>query len=153
MKHIIFILISFALFACKKEEQPATLTENLAKNDWRKTSVLVSVDSIAPDTIPTVDILSPKPDCAKDNIWHFDAATKTFTLSEGPSKCNISDPDIKDQGTITEQNNGAQLKVAGSGTNEIWEIESFTASAFHVSYFARKPDNKLAKFRVTFSKI
>jgi hypothetical protein len=149
MKHLIFILITVALFACKKEEQP-TLTDELAKSDWRKTQVLVSADSIV-DTIPTIEIVVP--DCKKDNIWRFNATNNTFILDEGATKCDAADPQIKDQGTITEQNNGAQLKVAGSGTNEIWEIESFTAFSFHVSYFARKPDNKLAKFRVTFSKI
>lgn len=149
MKHIIFILIAFALFACKKEEQP-TITDELAKNDWRKTQVLVSADSIV-DTIPTIEVVVP--DCKKDNIWRFNATSNTFILDEGATKCDAADPQIKDQGTITEQNNGTQLKVAGSGTNEIWEIESFTAFTFHVSYFARKPDNKLAKFRVTFSKI
>ena len=149
MKHIFFILIAFALFACKKEEQP-TLTDELAKSDWRKTQVLVSADSIV-DTIPTIEVVVP--DCKKDNIWRFNATNNTFILDEGATKCDAADPQIKDQGTITEQNNGAQLKVAGSGTNEIWEIESFTAFTFHVSYFARKPDNTLAKFRVTFSKI
>lgn len=151
MKSIIFILAALALFACTKEKQP-TLTEELAKNDWRKTSILYSADSVAPDTVPTIAIIPA--DCKKDNIWHFDASNNTFQLLEGATKCNVSDPDIKDQGTITEQKNGAELRVAGTGTNEIWEIESRSATAFNVSYFARNQQtNKMAKFRVTFSKI
>lgn len=147
----IILLFACALFACEKETQP-TLTEDLAKNDWSKTSILMSVDSIL-DTVPTIDLFATLSPCKKDNVWHFDATNNTFTLDEGATKCDAADPQTKDQGTITEQNNGSQLKVAGTTTNEIWEIESRTASVFHVSYFARNASNKLAKFRVTFSKI
>lgn len=144
------LAVVLMVFACTKESP--SLIDELAKNNWRKTSILVSTDSIV-DTIPVVDILTPKPDCAKDNIWKFNAATKTFELSEGPTKCNVSDPDIKDQGTIEEQNGGELMRVAGTGTNEIWEIESRTTEAFRVSYFARTAANKQAKFRVVFEKI
>ena len=112
----------------------------------------MSVDSIV-DTVPTIDLFATLPTCKKDNVWHFDATNNTFTLDEGATKCDVADPQTKDQGTITEQNNGSQLRVAGTSTNEIWEIGSRTASVFNVSYFARNPSNKLVKFRVTFSKI
>jgi len=148
---IIFFATCF-MFACKKEKQ-LSLTESLAQNDWKKTSILISSDSVAPDTIPTIDILTSRPNCAKDNVWHFDANTNTFSLSEGAEKCTVSDPDIKDQGVIEELSNGSQLRVAGTGTNEIWEIESRSSSSFRVSYFARNGANQTAKFRVTFTKI
>ncbi len=150
-KAIAVIAVALMVFACTKETTPSLIDE-LAKSNWRKTSILVSTDSVV-DTIPVVDILTPKPDCAKDNIWKFNAVTKTFQLDEGPTKCNVSDPDIKDQGTIEEQNGGELLRVAGTGTNEIWEIESRTTEAFRVSYFARTAANKQAKFRVVFEKI
>lgn len=151
MKKLIFVLTVGALFACKKEETN-TLTEELAKNSWQKTSILISADSIAPDTIPTIDVLSAKPTCAKDNIWSFNAESNTFTLDEGAEKCNPAEPQIKDQGIIEEQNNGTSLKVEGGGTNEIWEIESRSASSFRVSYFGRNA-GKMTKFRVTFTRI
>lgn len=146
----LLIGIAIAMVACKKEENP-TLTEELAKSSWRKTSILISADSIAPDTIPNIDILSAKPDCAKDNIWQFNAENNTFQLLEG-EKCNIADPDIKASGIIEEGNNGNSLRVDGGGINEIWEIESVSSSSFRVSYFARN-DGKLTKFRVVFTKI
>ena len=60
-------------------------------------------------------------------------------------------PDIS--GVITELNNGNSLRVAGTTTNEIWEIESRSASSFRVSYFAKNSDNVTVKFRVTFTTI
>ncbi len=147
---IIITLTVVAFFACKKED-PTTLTQELAKNEWQKTSILVSTDSIAPDTIPTIAVIPA--DCKKDNIWRFDATANTFQLLEGATKCNISDPDIKDEGTIEEQDNGSKLKVDDGGTAEIWEIESRSASSFRVSYFGRNSSNKLVKFRVVFTKI
>ncbi|MBK9330786.1 MAG: hypothetical protein IPM95_16130 [Sphingobacteriales bacterium] len=145
------LAIVLMVFACTKESTPSLIDE-LAKSNWRKASILVSTDSVI-DTIPVVDILTSKPDCAKDNIWKFNAVTNTFQLDEGPTKCNVLDPDIKDQGIIEEQNGGELLRVAGTGTNEIWEIESRTTEAFRVSYFARTAANKQAKFRVVFEKI
>lgn len=147
---LIVILCIFVAFGCKKEDQP-TLTENLSKSSWRKTQILISADSVAPDTIPNIEVLSGA--CKADNIWSFDASNNTFTLDEGATKCNPSDAQTKDHGIIQEQENGKKLLVDGDGTNEIWEIESFSAAAFRVSYFGRNSSNQLVKFRVTFSKI
>ena len=150
------ILIAFAvmsMMACKKNETTSFLDEIDGKQ-FKKTSILTSTDSItssAVDTIPTV-VVSPS-DCKKDNVWSFNKTAKTFTLDEGASKCDVADPQIKDQGVITEQNNGNSLKVAGTTTNEIWEIESRSSSSFRVSYFAKNSDNVTVKFRVTFTKI
>ena len=152
MKNLCLMVLSIlALFACKKEEtKKSVLIEELAKSEWRKTSILVSADSIAPDTIPNI-IIASEP-CKVDNIWKFDANNNTFTLDEGASKCGVTDPQIKDQGAITDLNNGSQLKVAGTGTNEIWNIESLAANSFRVSYFGRVASQS-RKFRVTFTKI
>jgi hypothetical protein len=146
---VLFLFALIITFACTKEEE-ASLTERLAENDWRKMQILISADSIL-DTIPTLEVIND--DCKKDNFWRFSAVSNTFQLLEGPTKCSPSDPDIKDQGVIEELNNGTQLRVSGGGTEEIWEIESLSASSFRVSYFARTGANKLAKFRVRFDKI
>lgn len=149
VKSCLSIIVLLGLFSCGKEKQ-LTLIERLAKNDWRKMQILISTDSIV-DTIPTVEIIND--DCKKDNFWKFSAATNTFQLLEGATKCNPGDPDIKDQGSIEELNNGSQLRVSGGSTEEIWEIESFSSGSFRVSYFARTGGNKLAKFRVRFDRI
>jgi hypothetical protein len=152
MKNFSLILLSIlTLFACKKEEtKKSVLIEELAKSEWRKTSILVSADSVAPDTIPTISLASLS--CNADNVWHFNATTNTFILDEGATKCDGANPQIKDQGVITDLNDGSQLRVEGSGTNEIWNIESRSASSFRVSYFARV-SSQTRKFRVTFTKI
>ena len=141
-----------ALVACKKEEtKKSVLIEDLAKSEWRKTSILYSADSVAPDTMPTISpaVLV----CKADNIWHFNATTNTFVLDEGATKCDVSDPQIKEEGSIEDiNNNGSQLRVVGGTTNEIWEIESHTASSFRVSYFG-KLGTQTRKFRVTFTKL
>ena len=92
--YFITILCLLVSFACTKEKQ-ATLTEELAKSKWQKTSVLISADSVAPDTIPVIDVLSARPDCAKDNVWSFNAESNTFVLDEGADKCNVSDPQFR----------------------------------------------------------
>ncbi len=150
------ILIAFAIIgmmACKKNETASFLDEIDGKQ-FKKTSILTSIDSItsnANDTIPVV-VVTPS-DCKKDNIWSFNKTAKSFTLDEGLTKCDVADPQIKDQGVITELNNGNSLRVAGTTTNEIWEIESRSASSFRVSYFAKNSDNVTVKFRVTFTTI
>lgn len=153
MKNWSIILLSIlTLIACKKEEtKKSVLIEELAKSEWQKTSILVSADSVAPDTIPTISLASLS--CNADNVWHFNATNNTFILDEGATKCDAANPQIKDQGSITDLNDGSQLKVDGSGTNEIWNIESRTASSFRVSYFARIGANQTRKFRVVFTKI
>lgn len=70
------------------------LTKELAKVAGKKTQILISADSIL-DTIPTIEVISPS--CKSDNIWSFDANNNTFTPDEGASKCDVSDPQIKDQ--------------------------------------------------------
>ena len=152
MKNFSLILLCILiLFACKKEEdKKSVLIEELAKSEWRKTSILHSADSLAPDTIPT--IASIILDCKADNIWHFNKETNTFILDEGATKCDASDPQIKEEGSIEDLNNGSQLRVVGGTTNEIWEIESRSATSFRVSYFG-KLGTQTRKFRVTFTKI
>ena len=152
MKTTYFLILSlFAFFSCKKEEdKKSVLIEELSKSEWRKSSILYSADSVAPDTIPTISpaVLL----CQADNIWHFNASTNTFVLDEGPTKCNAANPQIKDEGAIEDLGNGTRLRVEGGGTNEIWEIESRTSSSFRVSYFG-KVGSQTRKLRVTFSKI
>ena len=154
MKNYFILLLSIvAFFACTKKDE-TSLIETLSKNNWKKTSILISVDSTTAnpsDTIPNI-LVTPS-DCAKDNEWIFIASNNTFKLDEGATKCNSGDPQIKDEGILEELNNGNSLRVDGNGTNEIWEIESRSASSFRVSYFAKNASNKTVKFRVTFSKI
>jgi len=153
-----FILITIAIIsmmACKKEET-ATLTflDEIDGKQFSKTEILISVDSTTnnpADTVP--NILSVLDDCKKDNIWSFNKTAKTFKLDEGLTKCNISDPQVKEQGVIELIDNGTSLRVAGTGTNEIWNIESRTANSFRASYFAKKIANETVKFRVTFTKL
>jgi hypothetical protein len=145
----VFILLTLMAFACKKEDT-SSLTKELAKSRWQKTQILISADSIL-DTIPTIEVVSPT--CKSDNIWSFDANNNTFTLDEGASKCDVSDPQIKDQGIIEEQNNGSALRVACEGTNEIWEINRVHFFVSRVVILQEMLQIKLVKFRVTFNKI
>lgn len=154
MKKITIILLAvISAFACKKTDSTSFLDEIDGKQ-FSKSTILNSTDSItgiAEDTIPIIPIIPQ--DCKKDNIWTFKKSNKSFKLDEGPTKCNPADAQTKDEGVIEELNNGTQLKVAGTGTNEIWNIESRTASSFQVSYFAKNASNKTVKFRVTFTQL
>ncbi len=155
MKKILFLSATaiICLIACKKNDPaPVSFLEEIDGNQYKKTSIYTSNDSIT-DTIPVNDFFASLSDCKKDNVWSFNKTTLTFTLDEGASKCNAADPQTKDEGTIAEQDSGNSLKVDGGGTNEIWNIESRSASSFRVSYFARNSSNQLVKFRVVFTKL
>ena len=138
------------MIACKKEEtKTATFLDEIDGKQFNKTEILISLNDTN-DTIPNIPNVPA--DCKKDNVWIFNKTAKTFTLDEGLTKCNISDPQIKEQGLVEELDNGNSLRVAGTGTNEIWNIESRSASSFRVSYFAKNSSNENVKFRVTFTK-
>jgi hypothetical protein len=147
---LLFVVALFAIIACKKESNPTTFLEEIDGKQFSKTLILNSIDSLI-DTIPVVTITPA--DCKKDNVWSFNKTTKRFVLDEGATKCDALDNQTKDQGAVEELNGGSQLRVIGGTTNEIWEIESRSASSFRVSYFARNGSNKLVKFRVTFTKL
>lgn len=98
MKSISIIFLRVRI-VCMRERNAPTLTEDLAKNDWQKTSILMSVDSIL-DTVPTIDLFASLSPCKKDNVWHFDATNNTFTLDEGATKCDAADPQTKDQAPL-----------------------------------------------------
>ena len=150
-KLILLTMAIIFMIACKKEEtKTATFLDEIDGKQFNKTEILISLNDTE-DTIPNIP--SVPADCKKDNIWIFNKTAKTFTLDEGPTKCNLSDPQIKEQGLVEELDNGNSLRVAGTGTNEIWNIESRSASSFRVSYFAKNSSNEMVKFRVTFTKL
>jgi len=150
-KFILIALAVISMIGCKKEETTeTTFLDEIDGKQFSKTEILISLNDGA-DTVPNIPNIPV--DCKKDNIWSFNKTAKTFTLDEGLTKCNISDPQIKEQGLIELINNGTSLRIAGTGTNEIWNIESRSASSFRASYFAKNSANETVKFRVVFTKI
>lgn len=154
-KFILIITAIIFMVACKKEEaNTPTFLDEIDGLQFSKTAILNSIDSITGnpnDTIPNIEIITA--DCKADNIWTFNKSNKTFTLDEGLLICNLGDPQIKEQGLVELLDNGTALRVAGTGTNEIWNIESRSASSFRVSYFAKNSSNETVKFRVVFTKL
>ncbi len=150
-KLILITMAVFFMMACKKEEtKTATFLDEIDGKQFNKTEILISLNDTE-DTIPNITV-TPEP-CKADNVWSFNKTDKTFTLDEGERKCLETDLQTKDEGRIELIENGNSLKVAGSGTNEIWNIESRSASSFRVSYFAKNTSNENVKFRVTFTKL
>lgn len=154
-KFILIITAVIFMMACKKEETKSpTFLDEIDGLKFSKTEILNSIDSITGnpnDTIPNIEVIPS--DCNSDNFWTFNNAEKSFILDNGTNKCKIEDPQIIEQGLVELLDNGTALRVAGTGTNEIWNIESRTAASFRVSYFAKNGSNKMVKFRVTFTKL
>ncbi len=104
----IFILVCFT--ACKKEAAKSQKNVDLiSKQNWTLTSLRWNTNNG-----PWVDGLSTVPACQKDNQTTFHS-NYTYTLEEGPTKCNSSDPQIFDNGTWSFASNETKLVTSNNG--------------------------------------
>lgn len=89
-----FALAATAAFtACKKDEDSSSVSgadrkSTLVGNQWLVTKLMVN----GADSTSTLQA------CERDNVWSF-ANANTFSVAEGATKCDASDPDQYDAGT------------------------------------------------------
>ncbi|MBS1774755.1 MAG: lipocalin family protein [Bacteroidetes bacterium] len=109
MKKLFFPLAALALFAvaCSKKDTKSA-KDNLTNGNWYYRAYTERTHGTGFDS--TVDQFAKWMPCVKDNYLNFNA-NGTFTMNEGPLKCDTSDPQIQ-TGTWMLINNDSKLVTA-----------------------------------------
>jgi len=123
MRTYAFILSLIALVTfsgCQKDDPPPppTKTELISRN-WKATAMT----AVFPAPIGTVDALAQLQPCERDNIIKV-KADGTYTVDEGATKCNPTDPQIVETGNWVFASNETKLTIMG----ETWDIVSLSAT-------------------------
>ena len=119
-------LIATVLFSCKKDDED--------NNDSNRKLLLTSHVWLNADfLINDTSFFAFIPTCEKDNRFTF-SADGNYTEDEGPTKCNVTDPQIVDASTWTFTSNETQL-ILGAGTPDqvTADIERLDADTMVVS--------------------
>jgi len=143
----ILYLLGFALpllLACKKEENnspPKTKTQLLTQSSWRFSSA----------TANGSDASGYLQACQKDNIYTF-AAAGTGSMDEGPTRCNMSDPQSTPF-TWNFASNETVLHISTqlfSGTSNDMMIEALTETQLIVTFPYTPPVGPSVMIRAVF---
>lgn len=122
MKKIISIsalFFTFLLAACNKKDTAVSKTELLTSGTWKITAVVS--DNDANGTYETDDFATFSL-CFTDNFWSF-SASSVVTMDEGPTKCDVADPQTE-TGTWNFTQNETHLMINA----DEWKLEELTTS-------------------------
>jgi hypothetical protein len=145
MKNAFFLVAGLMVFgyACSKDndndpepEPEPTAVELATANTWK-------INTLGYDTNDdgVIDIAIPLEPCAQDNTLSFNTDS-TGTFSEGPTKCNSSQPDTKSI-TWYFKDNDQSVFIDGLGTDLDGDgkVLELTDSTFAVSAPVSSPVN------------
>jgi hypothetical protein len=128
MRKINFLLIVslfLASLSCKKDDEP-TKKDLLCGKSWILISETVSPAINFNGTLIT-DLFSQLEECTKDDIFIFNT-NGTYTFEEGPTKCDVNDPQVWDSGTWVFNSDETILVLSsptmGTMNSEIIELTS-----------------------------
>lgn len=114
----IALLTVITFSACKKDPPaPPTNTELISRN-WKITAMTGTFPPL-----PAVDLYAQLQACEKDNIIKVQS-NGTYTLDEGATKCNPTDPQIVETGNWSFASNETKLTIMG----ETFDIVSLSAT-------------------------
>ena len=110
--------------ACKKDS--LTPAQMLTRN-WIQTDITLTANGA------TQSIFAQQSVCDVDDIYAF-AATGTLTITEGATKCDPADPDVKGTGNWALESNNTRLAISDNlnGT-QTFTVEKLTASELVIS--------------------
>lgn len=146
-------LVGWMLGGCsgKIEPKPVTYSQLLTgttKKSWRIVSIQIIDQGQGTGVIPIGQAVDP---CATDDIYTFYADEQhKFEISEGASKCSVSNPDIliTDNWTLVNANASLEFALRLLGGKFPWTIKSMTDRAFTIEYYFDDID---ASYRFTFN--
>jgi hypothetical protein len=124
MKRFRFPLLMLTLIAvagCGKD--PVLTKSDLLAKAWKYKNFTAAAGSL------TLDVMSQMKPCELDDIYRF-SSNKTFTVEEGATKCNTTDPQIKESGPW--RFNAAETKLY-LGTDSV-EVIELTSSVLHLRF-------------------
>ncbi len=114
-------LIALLTFTgCQKDDPPPPTKTELISRDWKVTAMT----AVFPAPIGTVDILSQLDACEKDNIIKI-KADGTYTVDEGATKCDPTDPQTVETGNWAFTSNETKLTIL----DDTWDIVSLSATS------------------------
>ncbi len=117
----LLMLALFAVAGCGKD--PVITKTDLISKAWKYKTFTAAAGAL------TLDVLSQMQPCELDDIYRF-TTNKTFTVEEGATKCNASDPQIKESGPW--RFNTAETKLY-LGTDSVDVIE-LTSTVLHLRF-------------------
>jgi hypothetical protein len=98
-------LLSLLIFTgCQKDDPPPPTKTELISRNWKVTAMT----AVFPAPIGTVDVLGQIDACEKDNIIKIQSAG-TYTVDEGATKCDPTDPQIAETGNLPIMKRNLQL--------------------------------------------
>jgi hypothetical protein len=116
--------IVFILNACSKKDEPAAVTKTtLISKSW-----LLTAATVTPAINGQTNLLAGSTTCDLDDLYVF-VSNGNYTLEEGATKCNASDPQIYERGTWRFLNNETQLETTATGsTASVANLTELTAT-------------------------
>jgi len=119
--YTLLALLLFAFVGCKKDSASpssnSSKTSIITSKSWRVTNLKVSLGSVV-----LLDQLQGMPACELDNVIKF-ATAGTYSVEEGATKCDPSDPNIVDNGTWKLESNETKFNLDGEQLDVV-EISS-----------------------------
>jgi hypothetical protein len=132
-KGLILVLLTTIIFSCEKEKD-LTKTEIITQKPWKLTAKTINPAIDYPGIGIISDFFALYNDCSKDDIWVF-KSTGSYTMEEGATKCNTTDPTVWDMGTWTFNSDETVLTTASNiyGLSE-YDIVELTTAALKLRY-------------------
>ena len=128
MKPFVLLLVSsLLLLYCKKDKK--SVTELLTENTWHITQYQYRANTTDPwDIDPITD------PCELDNIFTF-LTSGNYTFTEGPTKCDPTDPDLIDTGLWALLNNDTTLRLTSGSDTIDFTIDQIDENSLMITYF------------------
>jgi len=133
-KLVIFLIIVniIGLSSCKKEEE-LTKPELLCRAPWVLSASIIEPPYFFEEVGSITDYYAVLASCRKDDLWNFNE-NGSYTIEDGPNKCNITDPSILESGTWTLSSNATAIVIENYYYYVEYEILELTKHTFKTSY-------------------
>jgi len=103
---LLAVLLGTTFTGCSKDDDNGS-------SKSKKELVTQKTWKLVKRTMNTVDVTSQLyQSCELDNVYTF-SASGNYTLTEGATKCNSSDPDLVEGGSWSLKNNDTQIEIDG----------------------------------------
>lgn len=144
------LLLIFCI-SCKEDAPVPSKTELLTSKSWKWIAGTISpaYDIFGIGVPLGEDYFSRAPTCWQDDLWIFTAPNK-FIHDEGPSKCNIADPQAYIKGIWKFETEESTIKITKDGSGEvIWNINELTSTSLKIAE-TFKENGKTYTFQYSF---
>ncbi len=132
-KVLALVLLTTLVFSCEKEKD-LTKTDIITQKPWKLTAHTISPPFEYPGFGVISDFFALYYDCSRDDIWVF-KSNGSYTMEEGATKCNPTDPTVWDMGTWTFNSDETVLTTSSniSGLSE-YDIVELNTAALKLQY-------------------